>query len=89
MRATLALMAMISLCFHVSEVHAQGLMNRTHDSVINDSPLLDFDRVRLEGKWVVESVELDGDMSGAQIGQFRGDEVSLSSDANVGLPRIS
>ena len=52
------------------------------------SVLEGFDRAQLEGKWIVVSVEVDGEFTKAQIGQQRGDVISLSSDVNIGLPMI-
>lgn len=50
--------------------------------------LENFDFAKLEGKWIVESIEIDGEHSRGQIGQRTGDVITLSSDMNVGIPKF-
>lgn len=77
MRIMLLLAANVLLCYNAANSNGQDW-----------TALEKFDRALLEGKWVVVAVEVDGDFSKAQIGQRPNDVITLSSDLNVGLPRI-
>lgn len=77
MKKLMLLLTITLFCFNAEGAYGQDW-----------TALEDFDFVKLEGKWIVVSVEFDGDQSKAQIGQRCGDVIILSSDLNVGLPQI-
>lgn len=62
--------------------------NATVSSGQDWTALASFDLAKLEGKWMVVDVEVDGQLSKAQIGQRAGDVITLSTDLNVGFPQI-
>jgi len=77
MKKLMLLMAATVFCF-----------NTTVSSAQDWTALASFDLAKLEGKWIVVSVEVDGDLSKAQIGQRTGDVITLSTDLNVGFSEI-
>lgn len=46
-------------------------------SISNSSPTNDPDFEKLMGKWIVRSVDSDGELTPAQIGQKEGDIISI------------
>jgi hypothetical protein len=44
-----------------------------------------FDYANIQDRWIVTSIEVDGELTAAQFGQRVGDEISISSDPTGGI----
>ena len=44
-----------------------------------------FDYASIQDRWIVTSIEIDGELTAAQFGQRVGDEISITTDPNGGI----
>ena len=76
--------SIIVCCLFVGELHAQQIKMPVYESLATE-----FDHAKLEGKWIVVSVEMDVAEIDARPKYAVGDAITLSADANIGSPMLT